>query len=608
MKVLFFSPFANIWEHSFPEALVAESFAAAGHDVEMVRCGTFLQNHCVAMTAVGVGPDAPLATRLRVCAGCTKRRDLIDRTIGLPSTLLDSWLRPDDRARAVELAASVDAVNWTELEIDGIPLGRYAAYELWLQEKLVSSELAPDTFRRYVGQLENTLMTYFAARRLFAEGPRPDAVVVYNDHYSVTHAFVAAGRLAGVPSWTIHGGHHIVRRGETMMMMRSDLTMEEIFQSEAWLRYRDEPITAREVDLVGDHFAGLLHAQSAFAYSIKFEGVTPAELRARLAIPEGRRVLLATMSSEDELYAARLIDAMPVTTISESLFADQFEWVEELFRYAGEHPDVQVILRLHPRMFPNKREQITSPVVARIMALRDGAPDNVTFNLPSDEIGLYDLIQIVDVLLNFRSSVGAELSALGIPVVVPANSDFFTYPNWINRVAFTNEEYRALISAALDEGWSLENSRRAFRWYAFLFSRVAVDFSDAVSSRPVAFRPKKPGRLLRLYNWAVFVFLQYGPLVRERLALRSRSLSETSRTVLKDVLDSDLDSASDSTLWPPVGGTLDDESAALRRYLGDLATTLWQQIDDPGSLAARVRAATGVATPAADASDARPAA
>ena len=67
-------------------------------------------------------------------------------------------------------------------------------------------------------------------------------------------------------------------------------------------------------------------------------------------VPAGRPVLLATMSSEDELMAVRLIDAMPRSVPQASLFRDQFEWVEFLFDYARLHPEVHLILRLHPRM------------------------------------------------------------------------------------------------------------------------------------------------------------------------------------------------------------------------------------------------------------------
>jgi hypothetical protein len=349
------------------------------------------------------------------------------------------------------------------------------------------------------------------------------------------------------------------------------------------------------VELVSEHFSSLLAASSGFAYSSKFMGTGATELRIKLGIEAGVPVLLATMSSEDELMAVRLIDAIPSKIEQKSLFVDQFEWVEYLFAYAREHSEVHVVLRLHPRMFPNKRESVLSPVVSKIMAMRDVAPDNLTFNMPSDGIGLYDLMQIVDVLLNFRSSVGAELAAFGIPVVVPANADFYTYPGEINRIGNDKDEYLAAINQALDEGWSIENSRRAFRWFAFLFGRIAVDLSEAVHSRPIAVRPKKPGVRLWLWKKLVFVVLQYGPLVRERLAMRNRKLSSSSEAILIDVITSKLDSASESTLWPPTRSSLQNETRLLESYLRDLCGTLWADITEPDSLAGRIRSAVSVA-------------
>jgi len=589
VKVVFFSPFANIWEHSFPEALVAESFAQHSVDVTTVRCGGMLQVHCVAMSAAGVGPDASLKTRQQVCRACMKRRDLLTSATNLPTLILDEWQTEADSATVERMCAEVRQDDWTGLEIDGIPLGRYAAYEVWLNNKLVNTNFDGVVWEQYLGQLHNTLATFLAAKRVIASDP-PDAVVLYNDHYSVNHAFASAALLAGIHTYTIHGGNHIVRRGETLSIFSSNHTMEEIFRSHAWHDYEANPIGAKEIDLVGEHLSGLLEANSAFAYSSGFKGTGASELRRRLGIRDGAPVMLATMSSEDELMAVKLIDAMPSSLEQKSLFSDQFEWVEYLFAYAQSHPHVHLVLRLHPRMFPNKRESVLSPVVSRIMGLRDGAPDNVTFNMPADGIGLYDLMQVVDVLLNFRSSVGAELASFGIPVVVPSNSDFYTYPSEINRIGHSRLEFTAEIDRALQEGWSIENTRRAFRWFAFLFTRVAVDFSGVVSSRPITIRPKKPGWRLAVWKKLVYLVIQFGPLVRERISLRNRRLSPESQEILLDVITSALHSASDSALWAPVVSSLPRETELLEGYLVGLSVTLWKNIDEPGALPARIRA------------------
>ena len=588
MKVLFFSPFANIWEHSFPEALVADAFRDEEIEPLVVRCDGMLQVHCVAMSAAGVGPDASLEIRRQVCVACRKRRDLLTRSFDFPTQTLDEWLTPEISAQVDDTIRSLPRDRWTDLEVDGIPLGRYAAYETWINNKLLTTRLDDRIWGHYVGQLRNTLSTYWAAQRLIAEH-RPDAMIVYNDHYSVNHAFSAAARRAGVQSYTIHGGHHVVRRAQTLSILRSDHTMEDIFRSAAWKTFSSQPIDNADVRLVGSHLSGLFAATSGFAYSSELRGTAATELRERLRIAPDSRVLLATMSSEDELLAIRLIDAIPSAIEQTSLFTDQFEWVDHLFGYAREHPDVHLVLRLHPRMFPNKREGILSPVVERIMALRKAAPRNITFNMPEDGIGLYDLMQIVDVLLNFRSTTGAELASVGIPVVVPSNADFYTYPAELHRVGHTLEQFTEEIDRALAEGWSLENARRAFRWFAFLFGRFAVDFSEVFAAQPIAVRPKKPGWRLVVWRRFVYMFLQYGPMIRERLSLRRRELSATSRAVLIDVVANNRDSATDSVAWPSAYTSLEAETRALEDYLLSLCETLWQGVTEPDSLAARIR-------------------
>ena len=575
---------------------MAEALQQRGMEILTIRCGGMLVSHCVAMSAAGVSAESPLATRQRVCVACAKRRDLLGTTFPFNSVILDGQVRPNDRKRADQVCAGATTTNWMSIEVDGSPLGRYAAYEFLLDNKLLGTDIPDALWPQYVNHLRDTVLTFLAGRRIL-ETERPDHVLVYNRLYSVNHAFCEAARTLGIPSYTLQGGGHIIRRGETMTMFRDTQSLDDVFRTGAWLDYRSAPIGAAEVTLVGEHFSGLLEASSAFAYSSAFSGSQPEDLRKRFAVPEGSKVLLVPMSSEDEINAARLADVLPPGSEVSSLFADQFEWVEFLFGLAVERPDLHLIIRLHPRMFPNKRENVISPIVESLMELLSRAPSNVSLNLPTDDVSLYDLMQIVDVLLNFRSSAGAELSALGIPVVIPANRDFFTYPTELNRVGHSTEEYIAHIDASLAEGWSIEHARRTFRWYAFLFSRVAVDFSESVHARPIAIRPKKPG--IRLWAWRklVWIALQYGPLIRERLALRNRTIAPTSGAVLFDVLEHNRGSLAESAVWQPVDSTVRAETQLLDEYFAALSNTLWKDIDDPRSLAGRVRSHLRVDAP-----------
>lgn len=588
VKVILFSPFSNIWEHAFPEGLVAEGLTELGASVLAVRCNRMYISHCVAMSASGIGADAPLTVRQQVCTACIKRRELLTGKFPFPAVLLDEYREPGDRTIVLDARSSVTRDDWTEFELDDVPIGRHAAYEFLLDNKVVGTDIPSTLWPYYLDKLEHSISTYLAGKRLL-ESERPDRVLVYNRLYAVNHAFCEAAKTLGIPTYTLQGGGHIVRRAETMTMFRDTQSLADVFHTPAWLDYRSEPIGHEEVSLVSEHFTGLLDANSAFAYSSAFEASQPSDLRERFKVPTDVKVLLVPMSSEDEINAARLADVLPDTSDSTSLFADQFEWIAYLFSFARSHDHLHFIIRLHPRMFPNKRENVRSPIVDALMTLLDQAPDNVSLNLPTDNVSMYDLMQIVDVLLNFRSSAGAELSALGIPVVVPSNRDFFTYPDELNRVGRTLDEYSAKIEEALDSGWSLEQSRIAFRWFAFLFSRVAVDLSESVHSRPLAIRPQKPGLRLWLWRKMVWLIVQYGPLVRERIALRNRSTSPTGREIFFDVLSEGRGSLAESSEWPQVDSTLAAETEAINAYFRKLISHEWKSVDDFHSLAGRIR-------------------
>ena len=588
--LVIFSPFSNIWDHTYPEALIASGLQADGWQVSYLNCDGILGSHCVAMSAANVDEFSAPSVKAQICRACHKRRNLTTSHFGFESTTIEQHLVPTD-ARSINLLVdTVTPLTWTDLEVDGYPLGRYAIYEMWLNNKLVSTTLPGELWPIYLGQLRNTLTTYFASLR-YLEISRPDAVMVYNDHYSVNHAFTAAAKELGIPSYSIHAGWHMTHRAESMSMMRSDYTMADVFNSSGWLSYRKRPLDQQTVELVAEHFDGLWAASSAFAYSSQLEGTSATDLRLKFGISPEAKVLLAAMSSEDELMGVQLIGVAPQSTSQKSLFSDQFEWVKYLIDLAGKNPEYHLIIRLHPRMFPNKRELKMSPVVAELMALKESAPSNISFNLPADNVGLYDLVQIVDVLLNFRSSVGAELMALGIPVVVPSNSNFYTYPNDINRIAFTKPEFIELIKEAVDEGWSLENTRKAFRWYGFLFDRVAVGFTETYTSRPTALRPKKPGIKLWLWKKMVYIVLQYGPLLRERLALKRPPLPAKLIKKFEDVLTHNLDTISDSTLFVEQNASLEIETNSLRDFFEKLTTNQWSGVTEANSLAGRVRSA-----------------
>jgi hypothetical protein len=118
---------------------------------------------------------------------------------------------------------------------------------------------------------------------------------------------------------------------------------------------------------------------------------------------------------------------------------------------------------------------------------------------------------------------------------------------------------------------------------------MSIDFTESVNAKPLAIRPKKPGLKLWLWRKFVFLFIQFGPLIRERLALRQRATSQLSKDIAFDVISNTRGSVAESELWPALNGTLDEETAALDDQLLLLTETLWKDVTAPNSLAGRIR-------------------
>jgi hypothetical protein len=51
LKALFFSPYADIWVHSLPEAEIAEALHDDGWEISRITCDRDFSEHCVSMAA-----------------------------------------------------------------------------------------------------------------------------------------------------------------------------------------------------------------------------------------------------------------------------------------------------------------------------------------------------------------------------------------------------------------------------------------------------------------------------------------------------------------------------------------------------------------------------
>lgn len=474
MKALFFSPHAELWGHAFPEALVAEALVKAGHQVVYVGCGKKLDRFCVPMAAHGMTFRTAASERHRVCQRCCEHNSLIRKEFGFEGPLLSGLI--DDRlVREADAILSVpNQRSLIDLEIEGIQIGKIALYQLMLRRKRIETDLSQEEFSDYLVELRNTIYAWQAGKKLL-DLEKPDCVVVYNALYSINRVICQLAERRGIPHYFLHAGGNLFNRLQTLWIGRGDTFSFFPHLLRQWPRFSEVPCRIEDISMITEHYLELLRGRSTFVYS-KPKSSDYKDIRKYFGVRPEQKLLVATLSSYDEERAAEVVGAR--VHAKTPLFATQIQWVQSLISYAEKRPDLFLILRVHPREFPNKREGVMSHHALQLKEAFADVPSNVFVNWPDDDISMYDLADQADVFLNSWSSVGKEMALLGIPVVLYAPELVF-YPADLGYVATTEVDYFRAIEQALTDGWSFERVRNAFRWYVFEFIRATIYIGDS---------------------------------------------------------------------------------------------------------------------------------
>lgn len=471
-RVLFFAPHAGIWVHAFPEALVANAIRQGGAEVVYVTCNGAFGDYCVTMAALGVRQDADASAKAAICTVCCRNRDHLRRGFDLAGIDFDSVLTDEDETRIAAILRDADRTDIGGLIVDGIRAGRAALYEYLITKKRSTLTLDDADWEEFKPRLANVLRSLFAARRIF-EREKPTRVLAYNTLYSVNAMWRAVADTHGVPVYYLHAGPNLANRLGTISVARDSTTLAMYRQIDAWPSMAHVPASPRELAQVTDHFCEVLRGRNVFAYST---AKANSDWRSRFGIRPDQKILVATMSSYDEYAAARALGEQPGE--DSLVFPTQIEWIRSLVEWIRTKPDRFLLIRVHPREFPNKREGLKSEHAKLLEAALVDLPDNVKVNWPADELSLYDIAEYADVILNAWSSAGKEMALLGRPVVVYSPS-LLMYPPDLNIVAESKAGYFEAIENALREGFSFERIRHAYRWCVVEYVHAIADIRDA---------------------------------------------------------------------------------------------------------------------------------
>ena len=516
MKAQFLSLDSNVWPFNLAQTNLIANLKTRGIDVSRVYCKGNLIGACIPLGEMEQSRKLTVSELNALCKACQKRTILVEKQNGLSGVFLDDYF---DRVLYDEYLVSsknLDTSNWHAFKIDGLGIGRIAAYEFFLKYKLNELVIPGHLFSEYRSSLDSTLKVLASSTNALNDS-KPDVLISYNSLYSLNSAYSQVAEKMGISPYSIQYGSHIVERLETLSIFRSTRDLISVPFSANWQSKSLSPLTVTAVDKSVDHFFGLTKGDSPWAYSSK---ITNLDAKKALGIVNENPCVLAITSSEDEIFAAKMVGALPDSPYVDS-FPTQKDFILAIYAAAQLKPDWNFILRMHPRLMPNKRDSRTSNAVNDLDTLFQTKPNNVYVNKPTDNVSIYDLFSKVDAGVNYRSSSGYELLACGIPVVTCISKDYFPGPTDGLLIVDNHVELVDRLQAALEGGPKIQYAIPVFKWWGYLFENCCRRISEQPAISVTHFSPKKNLRFIRAWRFLTKVIQLRLPMIRERLDLRS---------------------------------------------------------------------------------------
>ena len=486
-KAIFFAPHSYIWLHAYPEALIAEALVDQGFDVHYITCGRALDSWCLAMDSIGAIESLSGFNKSKICTKCEQNKDLLLRHFNFDNSSLNSYLEYEDSLEIESILSKISKEALFDFKIDGLNIGRASLYNFTInRKKRFERDFSDFEWQDFLKHFKSSLISFYAGKNMLAQ-LAPDHLFFYSSSYSINLVVRLQAERLGIPCFSIYAGFNWESRIQKMHISFIDSFSAYKTKLELWgKRYRALPSSLVGLESALSQQKTLLSGKHVMVYGGGNSRLSPQQIRGRWGIPKDSKVLFIAASSYDELLAAQVIQALPETPVM--AFGSQIEWMEKTIAFVAGRKDLTLIIRVHPREFPNRREPTGSEHSLRLKALFRHLPDNVKINWPDDGMSLYDWLEIIDLGLTSWSSAGKEFALWGIPNLSYTNEISFYPKKDLGFVGETPDEYFRQIDIAIEKGWSKQRILLAYRWAAYELEGSVFDLSDAIPAKLITHR------------------------------------------------------------------------------------------------------------------------
>jgi hypothetical protein len=478
--ILFYSPEAGVTPHFIASCLLAKTMQHQGHQVLFALCFELLPR-CPVMDMVLLPYPAPAEQRKALCMQCANGFLTILNHYGLPYVDLREVISADAIQELSDVADSLPA-NLLDFEYKEIKFGKMCAMDLILAKKVLDLENTSKEIRgAWEDYIASSLISYMLVDSLCSK-LKIKAITHFND-YGILSSASLAGRKYGIPFNSFTLAPHM--NNDRRKFIIADRALRQFFLQtrNAWQDWRELTLTRQQVSTITDDSLVRLSGTGSHTYSPP--KTANLQLHKQLGLDTNKKLLVAYTSGLDEMYAnLYFFEALGLDrSVGEQPFDCQIEWLKALTQFIEARPDMQLVVRIHPREGINRRSNIPS---AHLELLKDAFEGkdfhNCRFIWPESTVSSYDLGEAADLVLTSWSTIGLEMARLGVPVLT-ATQGYEAFPHDIFlEWGATPKDYFEKLLYLIDIPSDIERIRKAYRWYYLYTLAGSLNLGDIIPS------------------------------------------------------------------------------------------------------------------------------
>ena len=240
-----------------------------------------------------------------------------------------------------------------------------------------------------------------------------------------------------------------------------------IFFKKDWYQWKNLHIESSAIKLIYEDLALRTKGIGGHIFSQKYSNSKSKFIYEKLNLsPSKKTIGLFTSSDDEETAISQNVNLFNKRIRGEDAFSDQIDWINETIKFVENRNDFQLVIVFHPRLYIGT-DLKNSPIFSKIKEMYYNKPyHNVRFVFPDSMISTYNIIEHTDIATVAWSSIGLEISLMGIPVITGLERNFPITPNF-NGIFKANSKsiYFKKIIEMKNFNLDFKNLLESIRWY-----------------------------------------------------------------------------------------------------------------------------------------------